>query len=39
MALAFGVLIVLLLVAGLLWIMAHLNHHMMPMSEIMRMQR
>jgi cytochrome o ubiquinol oxidase operon protein cyoD len=39
MALAFGVLIVLLLVAGSLWIMDHLNHNMMPMSQIMRMQR
>jgi cytochrome o ubiquinol oxidase operon protein cyoD len=30
---------VLLLVAGSLWIMDHLNHNMMPMSQIMRMQR
>ena len=39
MALAFGVLIVLLLLAGSLWIMANLNHNMMPMDQIMRMQR
>jgi cytochrome o ubiquinol oxidase operon protein cyoD len=39
MALAFGVLIVLLLLTGSLWIMWHLNHNMMPMDQIMRMQR
>jgi cytochrome o ubiquinol oxidase operon protein cyoD len=39
MALAFGVLIVLLLLAGSLWIMAHLNQNMMPMEQIMQMQR
>jgi cytochrome o ubiquinol oxidase operon protein cyoD len=39
MALAFGVLIVLLLLAGSLWIMAHLNQNMMPMDQIMQMQR
>jgi cytochrome o ubiquinol oxidase operon protein cyoD len=39
MALAFGVLIVLLVIAGSLWIMAHMNHNMMPMDQIMRMQR
>lgn len=39
MALAFGVLIVLLVMAGSLWIMAHLNHNMLPMDRIMRMQR
>lgn len=39
MALAFGVLIVLLVIAGSLWIMAHLNHNMMPADQIMRMQR
>jgi cytochrome o ubiquinol oxidase subunit IV len=38
MALAFGVLIVLLLMTGSLWIMAHLNHNMMPMDQIMQMQ-
>jgi cytochrome o ubiquinol oxidase operon protein cyoD len=39
MALAFGVLIVLLLIVGSLWIMANLNHNMMPMEQMMRMQR
>ena len=39
MALAFGVLIVILVVAGSLWIMANLNHNMMPMDKIMQMQR
>ncbi len=39
LALAFGVLIVLLLIAGSLWIMAHLNQNMLPMDQIMRMQR
>jgi cytochrome o ubiquinol oxidase operon protein cyoD len=37
LALAFGVLIVLLLLAGSLWIMANLNHNMMPMDQIMQM--
>jgi cytochrome o ubiquinol oxidase subunit IV len=39
LALAFGVLIVVLLLGGSLWIMAHLNHNMMPMNQIMQMQR
>ena len=39
LALAFGVLIVFLLVVGSLWIMTHLNHNMMPMERIMQMQR
>jgi cytochrome o ubiquinol oxidase operon protein cyoD len=39
MALAFGVLIVLLVITGSLWIMAHMNHNMMPMDQIMQMQR
>jgi cytochrome o ubiquinol oxidase operon protein cyoD len=39
MALAFGVLIVVLVVGGSLWIMANLNHNMMPMDRIMQMQR
>jgi cytochrome o ubiquinol oxidase operon protein cyoD len=39
LALAFGVLIVLLLLAGSLWIMAHLNQNMAPMEQIMQMQR
>jgi cytochrome o ubiquinol oxidase operon protein cyoD len=39
LALAFGVLIVLLIILGTLWIMAHLNHNMLPMDQIMQMQR
>ncbi len=39
LALAFGLLIVMLLVFGSLWIMTHLNHRMMPMDQIMNMQR
>jgi cytochrome o ubiquinol oxidase operon protein cyoD len=39
LALAFGLLIVVLLVFGSLWIMTHLNHNMMPMDRIMQMQR
>src|SRR3979411_28493 len=39
LALAFGVLIVLLVMIGSLWIMANLNHHMMPLNPIMQMQR
>jgi cytochrome o ubiquinol oxidase operon protein cyoD len=39
LALAFGVLIVLLVIGGSLWIMANLNHNMMPMDQIMQMQR
>jgi len=37
LALAFGVLIVFLVVVGSLWIMAHLNHHMMPMDQLMNL--
>jgi cytochrome o ubiquinol oxidase operon protein cyoD len=39
MALAFGVLIVFFVIVGSLWIMAHLNHNMMPMEQIIHMQR
>ena len=39
MALAFGLLIVFLVVGGSMWIMSHLNHNMMPMDQIMRMER
>jgi cytochrome o ubiquinol oxidase operon protein cyoD len=38
-ALAFGVLIVTLVVSGSLWIMANLNSNMLPPSAIMQMQR
>ena len=36
MALAFGVLIVALVVLGSVWIMSHLSHMNMPMSELMK---
>ncbi len=39
LALAFGLLIVGLLVVGSLWIMSHLNHNMVPMERVMQMQR
>jgi cytochrome o ubiquinol oxidase operon protein cyoD len=39
LALAFGLLIVILVIGGSLWIMANLNHNMMPMDQIMQMQR
>jgi cytochrome o ubiquinol oxidase subunit IV len=39
LALAFGVLIVALVIGGSLWIMDHLNRNMMPMHQIMQMQR
>jgi cytochrome o ubiquinol oxidase operon protein cyoD len=39
LALAFGVLIVFLVVAGSLWIMANLNHNMMLPAELMDLHR
>ena len=39
MALAFGVLIVMLLIGGSLFIMSHLNHMAPTMDQIMQMQR
>ena len=41
LALAFGVLVVFLLVGGSVWIMTHLNQNMMPMpmDQLMRMQQ
>ena len=39
LALAFGVLIVTLVIGGSLWIMANLNHNMLPMARVMEMQR
>ena len=39
LALAFGVLIVFLVIGGSLWIMANLNHNMIPMDQLMQMQR
>jgi len=39
LALAFGVLIVALVIAGSLWIMDNLNQNMVPMHQMMQMQR
>jgi cytochrome o ubiquinol oxidase operon protein cyoD len=39
LALAFGILIVVLVIGGSLWIMSNLNHNMMPMDQLMKMQR
>ena len=39
LALAFGVLIIGLVLVGTLWIMANLSHHMVSMDALMRMQR
>jgi cytochrome o ubiquinol oxidase subunit IV len=39
LALAFGILIVILVIGGSLWIMSNLNHNMMPMDQLMQMQR
>jgi cytochrome o ubiquinol oxidase operon protein cyoD len=38
LALAFGLLIVILVVGGSIWIMEHLNQNMVPMDRIMQMQ-
>ena len=41
LALAFGILVVGLIVVGSIWIMSSMNHNMMPMpmDELIRMQR
>jgi cytochrome o ubiquinol oxidase subunit IV len=39
LALAFGVFVTALIVFGSMMIMANLNHHMMSMDELMKMQR
>jgi len=39
LALAFGLLIVGLVVFGSVWIMANLNHNLMSMEQLMQMQR
>lgn len=39
LALAFGVLIVCIVIFGSMFIMSHLNHNMMPMDVLMRRQR
>ncbi|HTT04310.1 MAG TPA: cytochrome o ubiquinol oxidase subunit IV [Steroidobacteraceae bacterium] len=38
LALAFGVLMAGLLIFGSVWVMNHLNHNMLPMQELIRMQ-
>src|SRR5271166_565294 len=38
MALAFGVLIVLVLMVGTIWVMTNMNHNMMHMDQMMHMQ-
>ena len=38
LALAFGILIVFLVIAGSLWIMNNINDNMMPMSDLMNLQ-
>jgi cytochrome o ubiquinol oxidase operon protein cyoD len=39
LALAFGVLIVCLVVFGSIWVMIHMNQNMMPMDHMLQMQR
>jgi len=39
LALAFGLLVVFLVVGGSVWIMGHLNQNMLPMDQIMQMHR
>ena len=39
LALAFGLLVVFLVVGGTVWIMSNLNRHEMPMDQVMKMQR
>ncbi len=39
LALAFGVFVSGLIIFGSIMIMAHLNHHMMPMDQLIQMQR
>ena len=38
LALAFGIIIVFLVIVGSLWIMANLNHNMLSMPQMMQMQ-
>jgi cytochrome o ubiquinol oxidase subunit IV len=38
MALAFGVLIVFVLMVGTIWVMTTMNHNMMPMDRMMHMR-
>ena len=38
LALAFGILVVVLIIGGSIWIMSHLNVRMMPTDHLMRMR-
>jgi cytochrome o ubiquinol oxidase operon protein cyoD len=38
LALAFGILVVFLIVVGSIWIMDHLSRNMVPMDQLMQMQ-
>jgi cytochrome o ubiquinol oxidase operon protein cyoD len=38
LALAFGILVVFLIVTGSIWIMNHLSDNMMPMEQLLQMQ-
>lgn len=38
LALAFGIMVVFLIVAGSIWIMNNLQHNMMPMDQLVHMQ-
>jgi cytochrome o ubiquinol oxidase operon protein cyoD len=38
LALAFGVMVVFLIVVGSIWIMTHLSDNLMPMNQLMQMQ-
>jgi cytochrome o ubiquinol oxidase operon protein cyoD len=38
LALAYGILVVFLIVIGSIWIMNHLHENMMPMNQLMQMQ-
>ena len=38
LALAYGILVVFLIVVGSIWIMGHLNHNLMPIDQLMQMQ-
>lgn len=38
LALAYGILVVFLIVVGSVWIMSHLNQNMMPADQLMQMQ-
>ena len=38
LALAFGILVIFLIIAGSIWIMDHLSQNMMPSEQLMQMQ-